>query len=50
MKALKVNISGIELILPEENQGMLDVRGITYELVEVDTIPNIMEDLIAQLN
>jgi hypothetical protein len=50
MKALKVNIAGIELIVPEENEGMLDVRGITYEIIEIDTIPNIMEDLIAKLN
>jgi len=46
MKALKVNIAGIELILPEENGEMLDIRGITYESVEVDAIPNTMEDLI----
>ncbi len=50
MKALKVNIAGIELILPEENDGMLDIRGIVYESIEVDTIPNTMEDLIEETN
>ena len=50
MKALKVNIAGIELILPEENDGMLDARGITYEVIETESIPNIMEDVITELN
>ncbi len=50
MQALKVNIAGIELILPKENDGMLDIRGIQYEVIEVDSIPNIMEDLIEEIS
>jgi len=49
MKAIKTTINGKEFILPEENGGMLDARGITYEIIEVDTIANIMEDLIDEL-
>lgn len=50
MKALKVNIAGVELIVPNEVNGMLDIRGIVYEEVEVDSIPNIMEDIISELS
>lgn len=50
MKALKVNIAGVELIVPKENDGMLEVRGIVYEEIEVDSIPNLMEDVIVELS
>ena len=50
MKALKINIAGVELILPEENDGMLDARNILYEVIEIEVIPNIMEDVITELN
>ena len=50
MKAIKVTINGKEFILPEENEGMCQVRSIPYEIIEVENIPNIMEDLIIELN
>jgi hypothetical protein len=49
MKAIKIIINEKELILPQENAGMLTYRGLTYEEIEVDIIPNIMEDLIEEL-
>lgn len=50
MQAIKVNIAGVELIIPKENIGMIAVRNIQYEEVEVDSIPNIMEDIIIELS
>lgn len=50
MNAIKTILNGKEFILPEENDGMLEVRGITYERVEVDEIPNRMLDIINELN
>ena len=49
MKAIKVTLNSNQFILPEENAGMCEVRNIPYEIIEVDNIPNIMEDLIIEL-
>ena len=50
MKALKVILNGKEFILPEENDGMLEVRGIAYERVEVEYTQHIMEDIVNERN
>jgi len=50
MKAVKITLNNIEFILPEQNAGMLEVRGLEYEEIEVDTIPNIMEDVVRELS
>lgn len=44
MEAIKVNINDKILILPMENAGMLKYRNWPFELVEVETITNSMED------
>lgn len=50
MKAIKTILNGKEFILPEENDGMLTVRGLTYERLEVEVIPNTMYDIVDELN
>jgi hypothetical protein len=50
MEAIKTILNGKEFILPEENDGMLEVRGLTYERILVDVIPNRMDDIIDELN
>jgi|688.fasta_scaffold328074_2 hypothetical protein len=50
MRAIKTILNGKEFILPEENDGMLEVRGLTYERIEVEYIQHMMEDIVDELN